>query len=109
MTTVRTMRFGAELLDVADVPQLLYTVPAGRRALVHSLAVYNQGGVVSSVLVWTGATALPGVALYVGDLAAGESAYRPREDVWNEGDDVWAVAGVGGIVVVRASGSLLVL
>lgn len=107
--TVRTDLFIAQVLDDDDVPQLLWTVPAGRRALVHSLAVYNRGGVPSRVIVWTGATELPGVTLAVNSLAAEETVYRPRQDVWPAGVQVWGVAEVGGSCVVRASGSLLVL
>lgn len=98
---------GPVVLADADTEQWLYTVPAGGRARVHELVLANRGLVEVDVALYFDGQPLDG--FFAGGLMPAGETWRWPLTIWKQGRVVYGVASVGGVVVVKAAGSLLPL
>lgn len=104
-TPVRSRRFFGPIL-VAASPQLLYTVPAGRTAVLKTLSLSAP-----AVAVPNYSLRVNGVAganqLYGGAVAAGLSVLLFDLVVLNPGDTLHVVTASLNLLVIAGFGSLL--
>lgn len=105
MTTHTDEFFGPLVLAVADTPELLYTVPAGGRARVHELMLANRHTSAVEVALYLDDDPLDG--FFAGGLLLARETWRWPLTIWREDRTIHGVASVGGVVVLKAAGSLL--